>query len=272
VGVARFRLSLFWLCVSVLTAAPADAQPIEDDDSALQLEQPTFRLINLPTNLRLPRFKSNFDLTHRFNANLRSGTFSQLASTLFGLDNGATIGFEFRFAPIRRLQTSFYRVNFDRTIQLYAKYDGWRQRGAMPISISAFASVEGANNFQERRAPGVGVIVGRSFGHRAAAYVSPMRVHNTAALLGEDQDTWFIGLGGRCRIRPTIYVVGEVAPRVDGFAPGKAAYGFGIEKRAGGHLFQLNFNNGHGSTLAQVARGGNPGQLYLGFNISRKFF
>ena len=261
-----------WLCVCVLSAAPAAAQAIEDDDSALQLEQPTFRLINLPTNLRLPRYKSNFDLTHRFNLNLREGSFGELASNLFGLDNGATIGFEYRFAPMRRLQTAFFRTNADRTIQLYGKYDGWRQRGKMPVSVSVFASVEGADNFQERYAPGLGAIVGRSFGNRASAYLSPMWVHNTAALLGEDRDTFFVGFGGRFRIRPTVYVVAEMAPRVDGFEPNTTAYGFGIEKRAGGHLFQLNFNNGHGTTLAQVARGGNPGQLYMGFNISRKFF
>ena len=63
-----------------------------------------------------------------------------------------------------------------------------------------------------------------------------------------------------------------MAPRADGFEPDTTAYGFGIERRAGGHLFQLNFNNGHGTTLAHIARGGNPGQLYMGFNISRKFF
>ena len=48
---------------------------------------------------------------------------------------------------------------------------------------------------------------------------------------------------------------------------------FAIEKRAGGHSFQLNFSNGFGTTLAQVARGGSGSDnWYLGFNISRKFF
>ncbi len=267
-----FRTALVWLSVCVLAAAPAAAQGIEDDDSALQLEQPTFRLINLPTNLRLPRHRGNFDLTHRFNLNLRGISFQEAFSNLFGLDNGATIGFEFRYAPIRRLQVAAYRSSADQTIQLFSKYDGWRQRGRMPVSISAFVSVEGADNFQERYAPGVGAIVGRSLGNWASAYVTPMWVHNTAALTGETRDTVFVGFGGRLRIRPTVYVVGEMAPRAGGYEPGTSLYGFAIEKRAGGHLFQLNFNNGHASTLANVARGGNPGQLYMGFNISRKFF
>ena len=254
------------------SASTAAAQSVAEDDAVLQIEQPTFKLVNLPTNLRLPRHKMDFELTHRFNANLRTGTFSELASNLFGLDNGATIGFELRYAPIRRLQTNLYRVNFDKTIQLYAKYDGWRQQGAMPISISAVLAVEGADNFQERRAPAVGVIVGRTLARRIAVYATPMWVHNTAALFGEDRDTLFVGLGGRVRVLQTVYLVAEVAPRVDGFAPGTAAYGFAVEKRAGGHTFQLNFNNTQGSTFAQIARGGVADQLYAGFNISRKFF
>jgi hypothetical protein len=244
----------------------------EDDDGAIQLEQPTYRLVNLPTALRLPRHGSNFDLTHRFNANLRSGTFGELASNLFGLDNGAMVGFEYRFAPIRRLQTAVYRVNFDKTFQFYAKYDGWRQRGALPVSVSLIASIEGADNFQERRSPAFGAVIARAFSRHAAVYVTPVWVRNTAALLGDDRDTFFVGLGGRLRIRPTVYVVGEMSPRASGYAPGTMAFGFGIEKRAGGHVFQINFNNTQGSTFGQIARGGFPRSLYAGFNISRKFF
>jgi hypothetical protein len=69
-----------------------------------------------------------------------------------------------------------------------------------------------------------------------------------------------------------VYLVGEVIPRF-GYTP-DAVYGsFGIEKRAGGHSFQLNFSNGLGTTLAQLARGGQPSNdWFIGFNISRKFF
>jgi hypothetical protein len=48
---------------------------------------------------------------------------------------------------------------------------------------------------------------------------------------------------------------------------------FAIEKRAGGHSFQLNVSNSFGTTMAQIARGGfDNDDWYLGFNISRKFF
>jgi hypothetical protein len=67
--------------------------------------------------------------------------------------------------------------------------------------------------------------------------------------------------------------VGEFAPRVSGYDPGVNHGSFGLEKRAGGHTFQVNFSNGFGTTMGQIARGGTGGDdWYLGFNISRKFF
>jgi hypothetical protein len=46
-----------------------------------------------------------------------------------------------------------------------------------------------------------------------------------------------------------------------------------IEKRAGGHLFQLNLSNSFATTLGQIARAAdNSHDWYLGFNLSRKFF
>ena len=48
---------------------------------------------------------------------------------------------------------------------------------------------------------------------------------------------------------------------------------FAIERRAGGHLFQITFANNQGTTMANVARGGPSGSnWYLGFNLARKFF
>jgi hypothetical protein len=97
-------------------------------------------------------------------------------------------------------------------------------------------------------------------------------VHNSAASSGIDRNTTYLGVGSRLRIRPTVYLAAEVSPRLSGFAPGKALYGFAIEKRAGAHMFQLNFNNGAGTTLAQIARGGQPNNLQMGFNLARKFY
>jgi hypothetical protein len=244
----------------------------DNDDAELVLAEPDFGVLNLPSTLRLPVRGSNFRLTHRFNGNLRQGSFDENASNLFGLDQGAMVGFEYRFGVARHLQAIAYRTGLDKTFQFYGKYDAMRQRDSMPVSLSALISVEGADNFQERYSPAIGVAVSRMVADRLAVYATPVWVHNTAESLNIDRDTFFVGIGGRVRVSATVYLVGEVAPRAAGYSPDKPAFGFAIEKRAGGHLFQLNVNNGQGTTFGQVARGGFADSLYLGFNLARKFF
>src|SRR5258708_6458913 len=116
-------------------ARPASAQTVPpppppvaaDDDTKLDPAQPDFALVNLPTTMRLPLHRSNFRLTHRFVLNLQSQSFSDNLGDLFGLDNGAVVGFEYRIAPIRHLQAIVYRTSFDKTFQFPGQYDAVHQ-------------------------------------------------------------------------------------------------------------------------------------------------
>jgi uncharacterized beta barrel domain-containing protein DUF5777 len=164
-----------------------------------------------------------------------------------------------------------YRTNIDKQTQFYAKYDPIAQRNSTPVSVSVLASVEGANNFRRDRSPALGAVISRKVRDAAALYATPMWVHNSSSV-GDVRDTGFVGLGGRLRVRPSVYVVAEVSPRLGGYAPGDPEYSFAIESRYGGHVFQLNFSNTVGTTFSQIARGGAPGGLYLGFNLARKFY
>lgn len=255
------------------TVRTVTAASVQDDPAVLVPAEPDVVVVNLPTGMRMPLFKGNFRLTHRFGANLRNGSFSQQAGDLFGLDNGAIIGFEYRVAVAEGLQAAFYRTSFNKTIQLYGKYDALRQRGAVPVSVSGLVSIEGTNNFKERYAPAAGLVISRLVGTRVAGYVTPMWVGNTAAaLVSSRRSSTYVGLGGRVRVFGTTYVAGEVVIRAGGYAPDEAAYGFSLEKRAGSHMFSLTFTNTFGTTFAQIARGGAANSLYLGFNLGRKFF
>lgn len=261
------------LGVLLLAAAPARAQETNDDDDArLRPAEPDFTLINLPTTLPLPVHGGNFRLTHRFAGNLRQGSFSDNASNLFGLDQGAVVGLEYRFGVMKHLEAGIYRTSFGKTIQFFGKYDAFHQDARRPIGISGILAVEGTDNFQEQYAPSLGVALSRTVNDRAALYAVPIWTHNSAASLGIHRDTFSVGLGARVRFLESAYLVAEVSPRVSGFAPGDPEYGFGIEKRVGGHFFTLTFTNAFASTFAQVARGGAPDTLYLGFNLGRKFF
>lgn len=252
-------------------AAPAAAQD-DDPDLDANTAQPDFALVNLPTTLRLPRHKMGFRVTHRFGRPLGDGDFGDLAADLFGLDGGALIGLEFRYGLIRGGQVGIYRTS-DRTINFFAQYDVLSQQ-RFPVGINVVANVDGTNNFQDSYSPGLAAIVSRELGGRAAVYVQPAWINNSNAEpreLVDDNDTVLVGLGARVNVRGGLYLTVEAAPRVGGYSPGDTHMALGIEQRAGGHVFQLNFSNGVGSTLAQIARGGSA-DWHLGFNISRKFY
>ena len=260
--------------VCALTTPAMAAAQDDDPDRDLNQAQPDFTIVNLPTTLRVPKFKSAFRVTHRFARPLGQGDFGDLAEDLFGIDSGAQIGLEYRFGLMRGLQAGIYRTS-DRTIQFFTQYSLLQQREGGMLGLDAVASIDGTDNFRDSYSPALGAVVSRELGSYGALYFEPIWVNNSNPLPSEivdDNDTVLLGLGARIRIRPTVYLVGEFIPRV-GYKPGVNHGSFGIEKRAGGHVFQLNFSNGFGTTRGQLARGGTDSdEWYLGFNISRKFF
>ena len=273
--------SLMTAALVFLTAgAPAPAasrttaqdQPTEVNDRAVNPSQPDFTIIGLPTTLKVPRFGSSFRVTHRFTRSLGAGDFGDLARDFFGFDAGAQIGLEYRFGIMAGTQIGIHRTS-DRTIELFAQQHLIGQ-GESPVGLDIIASAEGTNNFRDSYSPAIGAVISRNLGRRGAVYAHPIWINNTNALTADsgDNNTFIVGLGARLRVRPTVYLVGEAIPRT-GYTPDSMYASFGIEKRAGGHSFQLNISNGFGTTLAQLARGGQGSDTwYIGFNISRKFF
>jgi len=245
------------------------------DDLVFNPAQPDFTVVNLPTSLRLAPGKWAFRVSHRFTRSLSDGDFGSLVEDFFGFDGGAQIGLEVRVGLWRGLQAGVYRTS-DRTIQFFSNYSVLQQGGSNPVSIDAWLTAEGTNNFRDSYSPGIGAVVSRTFGDVGAVHLVPMWINNTAELpseLVDDNDTFMLGIGGRLRISRTVYLVGEVAPRLAGYAPDDALVSFGIEKRVGGHAFQVNVSNSIGTTMAQVARSfANNDDWFIGFNISRKFY
>lgn len=277
-------------------AQAASAQPqaaaapeAADDDLDTDPAEPDFTVIDLPTNLRLPRHRLAFRLTHRFARPLGEGDFGDLLADFFGFDGGAQVGFGLRFGLLRGTQLGLYRTS-DRTILLQAQRELLHE-GQSPLGLSVVGSVEGLNNFGLSDAasselhefsPALSLIVSRKLGTRGALYVVPSWVGHTRvnpSAPGTNDGTLVLGLGARLRVTRVMSVLGEVHPRLAGYRgdlgsgdPDPVAT-FGIEWRVGGHAFQLNFSNAPGTTPAQLARGAQGTQgWFIGFNLTRKFY
>jgi hypothetical protein len=278
----------------LIAAAPLAAQP---PDAAPSPPAPTtapeidLALVNLPTTLPLNRHQSYFRLTHRFARDLRDGDFGDLAADLFALDNGAVIGLEYRFGLTSGLEAGVHRTILSKTIQVFGRFNGWKQGEALPVSLSVIGSIEGLNNLRQNRQPALAAVVSRAIGGRASLYAVPAFVANTRAadfLTGHDHDhgiggeedgdehaghehTMLLGLGARVRVRPSVFVAAEVSPRLAGHDPERAAWGVSVEKKTRRHVLALALTNSFGTTFGQLARGGSDHHLYLAFNLTRRF-
>ena len=276
----------------VLAQTPAQNPPPADAPASVPARpaQIDLNLINLPTTMSIARHHSYFRLTHRFTSDLRNGSFGEKAADLFGTDRGAIIGLEYRFGITSNIQAGIHRSMLSKTIQMFGRWEALRQSESMPVALSLTLSSEGLNNFREKYQQGVALTASRTFSDRLALYATPAFVSGTHAVdfiagheghdhdlgLEEDEhaghdDTWLMGFGARLRFSGSGYLTGEYTPRLHGYDPNAAEWAVAIEKRTGGHTLQLNFTNSFGTTFGQLARGGNPHDIYLGFNITRRF-
>ena len=259
------------------TPSVGPAQQVEDDpDLDVNFAQPDFTIAALPTTLRVPRHKGSFRVTHRFTRTLGQGD-SAICRYLFGLDGGALIGLEYRFGLFRGTQVGFYRTSNAKTINFFVQREIKAQSGSFPFTLDVIANAEGTNNFRDSYSPSIGVILSRTVGDRCGVLPRTVLGQQLQPAAGRaqrgDNNTVMIGIGARAAhpaddlSRRRGHAAGQrVRPNVTQIS-------FGIERRAGGHMFQLNFSNGVGTTFAQIARGGTGRKdWYLGFNISRKFF
>ena len=128
-----------------------------------------------------------------------------------------------------------HRSILSKTIEVFGRYDGWRQSDTLPVSLSLLGAVEGLDNMTEHHQPTIAATISRAFGSRLVLYTTPAFVWNTAAadfLAGHDEhdhdgvgepevvdnaedNTLLLGLGGRLRLRPSVFVTGEFTPRLD---------------------------------------------------------
>ena len=91
-------------------------------------------------------------------------------------------------------------------------------------------------------------------------YIDPIWVNNSNPLpseLTDDNNSFLLGLGTRLRIRPSCLPSRRDHSAGGGLRSRASTRRASVSKKLiGGHVFQINFSNGFGTTTGQVARGG----------------
>jgi hypothetical protein len=245
------------------------------------------RIVNGQSIERMRTKQLDFRISHRF------GLINQGAYELFGLDQ-SNVHFALEYGLTDWLMVGVGRGTYQKTYDGFTKVSLLRQStGAvnMPVSVSVFASAAlnstkwpdpaRTNYFSSRLSYSYQVLVGRKFGQRLSAQITPTVVHrNMVATELDPNDTYAVGLGGRVKLTSRISLNAEyyyVINPLNNF-PSTQTYNplaVGIDIETGGHVFQLMFTN----SLAMIEKGfitetsgqWGKGDIHFGFNISRVF-
>ncbi|MFP5263671.1 MAG: DUF5777 family beta-barrel protein [Blastocatellia bacterium] len=281
--------------------ADRNQQPVvatKTRESSKAYEPYDYYIVNVPTPKRVRRHSLNMHFTHRFQQPVKplrdSSTRSGSLDDLLGLDSFSVSSFGVTYGITDSLYANVYRsplcqAGLCKTIEVGLGYHFLDEAGRSPVALSAYASVEGDDNFKRRFTYNLQAMIGRSvtkyvnlffspavhlnsngngrFNPRAENFFPPAPEANQVRL---GKNTGSFGFGVNGRIRPTTSLLFEYTPRV-GFKLGRvspvfdlnqgritgfqndseAEIGFGIEKRIGRHAFSLTFSNTQATTTSR---------------------
>lgn len=275
------------------TPTVAKDEPKEDFYAYDSGDEPfVYRLVNVPTPKRVPKGTWNLSFNHRFSQPLQP--VSESAPGLFGLDSMSTSSFGISYGITDKLYFNGYRSplcqkGLCRTVELGLGYHFTDQGKRSPLGISAYASVEGNDNFTEEYTYNLQAMFSRQLGKRVYLFFSPA-VHlnsNGQHRFNPRPDDYSppattavenfklptngasFGMGTLVRITPSVSGIFEFTPRT-GFKLGhvdpvfdsefnvigfnnqsEPEIGYGVQYNIGKHAFALTFSNTQTTTTSR---------------------
>jgi len=238
------------------------------------------RLINLPTTRTIDKGRFLIRISHRFLQAFRSGS-----GSFYGLDGPSIILLGFGYGISDRLGVSLGRTNSFQEMELGLHWLLLDQddRPGLPLSAAVYAG----ESLVTQLNPGQGLFDAENFKFnlqlclssrltdRFSVLVVPCFSTNADHWEPASQNTLALGLGGRFMFLKDMSLIAEWMPVLSGYKTGTSGWGFGIEKKIGGHVFQFFALNSVGLTSDQFIPGGDlrlrNGDFRLGFNIFRTF-
>ncbi len=235
-------------------------------------------VVNLPTTQSIEKGKFLFCIAHRYEPSVKEGY-----AKFFGLDGPANVLDSIGVGLSDKLSLTLGRSRLDQEVVLSARYAVLAQSASVPFSLSVHAGtslvtekVEGRSFFDARNFKfHAAVSIARKISQRLSLLLVPAYASNVNHLEGDRKGVFSLGLAGRFMIFNDFSLIAEWIPVLAGFEAEANGWGFGMEAKIGGHVFQFFVLNSRGVTPAQFLSGGDllikNGDLRIGFNIYRAF-
>jgi len=254
-----------------------------DEEKRLHFKRPAFwgtRLINLPTSQTVKKGEFLFRISHRYYPEVGSGY-----DAFYGLDGPAVILLSLGYGISENIMMTLGRSKLFKEVELSLKWLIFEQGKRVNLPFSAAISVGGSWVTQSQ--PEKDIFQSENFkfnfllslshqiNDRLSFQLVPAYSSNTNHWEFPSEGTLALGIGGRYMIFKDYSIIGEWIPVIDGYKDNSSGWGLGIEKKIGGHIFQIFILNSFGLTSDQFVPGGElrlkDGDFRIGFNIFRKF-
>jgi hypothetical protein len=247
-----------------------------------KVQTPAFwgtRVVNLPTPRSIDKGEVLFRVSHRFFPAVKEGY-----DAFYGLDGPASMLLGLGYGFSDKISLTLSRANVSKEFELALKWTLIDQSSTDgPISMALLGSASlvtlplpGKKTF---RSENTRINFQASLAYKVSPTVSLLLVPgystNTNPTEESFQGTLSLGLGGRVQIINDFSILLEWIPDLSGYSFESSGWGFGVEKRIGGHVFQVFVLNSVGITTPQFVPGGefriSEGEFRIGFNIFRWF-
>jgi hypothetical protein len=262
------------VCIAggIHASAPVAAAEHSDQTRERKFENPSFagtRIVNLPTAQTLNKGEFLFRISHRFLPPISSGR-----ESFAGLDGPAYILLSLGYGITDNMMMTIGRTNNYQEWELYAD---WRvldqaRTGAVPLSCALHV---GGNVVTQEQPEGTDwsgrfrfsalVTISHQINERVSLALVPAYSSNTNFWDPASDGTFALGLGGRILTFDDVSLIGEWIPVLAGYEDFADGWGLGVEKKLGGHLFQLFVTDAYGLPASQYLVGGDLGEIDSGF-------
>jgi hypothetical protein len=237
------------------------------------------RLVNLPTTTTLAKGDILFRISHRFQPPVSSGW-----DSFYGFDGPAFILFSFGYGITDNLMVTVGRSKLYQEWELNADWAVFEQGEESSLPFSATLHVGGnlVSQDEPRGAEWSGrfrfaalLSLAYQLNDRLSFLLVPAFTSNANFWEPSSEGTFALGIGGRFRVFDDISLIAEWVPRLAGYKDYYSGWGLGVEKKIGGHVFQVFVTDSIGLIASQYLPGGDlrfgDGDFRIGFNIFRTF-
>lgn len=238
------------------------------------------RLMNLVTPTTIGKKHVLFRISHRFYPSVQGGY-----DVFYGFNGPASIYLSWGYGMNNNMDLSVGHSNrFHEWILAY-KWTFYRSQKESALPFSAAVNVAAGWVTEKLNEDSVFSSANLKLNLQLSFAFAPFR--NLSFLLvpayssnvnhweENSKGTFALGTGGRLHLGKEISILCEVIPVLAGYHSHVTGWGMGIEKKIGGHVFQLFALNSVGISSPQYLPGGDlcirEGDFRFGFNIFRWF-